>query len=242
MGEPEWQPYIGQRPYCLLGAAPAGTLKIMVRVRNGVGLVSKAQLLSTFVDDTPPRVLKMTPAQGGNLLVERPKVTWVFSEPVNLQVGASDPVWVSNQAGQRIDGQAVVARDRKSLVWQPSKPIAVGTVLLLSLASFSDDAGNLKELPDTLIVSRRGVPTIAIKSVKKIGIRLRLAVQVSTSLAGKTLTLQQLVSGAWQDLQEVSVGKASFIQDIDRIGTAVRITYAGDELIAPYVGKAFKLP
>lgn len=241
-GALEWQTYQGQRPYCISGLAPAGSLKLSVRVRNGVGLLSKAQIISTFVDDTPPRIVKTTPTQGGNLIVERPRISWIFSEPVELQAGSDEQVVVSNQSGIRVSGQTVIASDRKSITWQPSRPIAVGTVLLLSLPSFSDDAGNLKELPDTLIVSRRIVPTLAIKSIKKSGMSLKLSVQVSKSLIGKTLMLQQFVSGSWQDWQELQAGAASFALDINRIGTAVRINYVGDEMTAPFVGKGFKLP
>lgn len=240
--ESVWQPYSGEKSYCVPITGGDGQRFIDVLARNGVGLSTASERFIVNIDDTPPQLVSTKPSQAGVLLDPQGAVKWRFNEPVRLSEGRAGSVYAVDQGGRAVAGDAVRVGDGSVVQWTPSQRVVPGTMLLVSLVGVTDRAGNSLGLIDSLELFRkqRAGLTLSIESVRAKSLLLRYS--VSTNLVEKEIFVEIREGGVWSVHSVLVPGSTLGSYRLARGNwSAVRLRWAGDERIESTVSVSQRL-
>jgi Bacterial Ig-like domain len=229
----QWVPYERAGRFCTSVAEGDGDRQLSVFVENGVGLVKSVKARVT-IDDTLPRVLLATPAQGSVTVRERPTLAWTFSEPIRLAGTAEDSMFATNQLGEVIRGILAISSDRTIVTWRPTNPIRAGSVLIANLVGVLDDAENSSNPIDSLEVFVKRATTIRASVRQRFDGELTIGYLISRNLINDPLIVEGLTDTGWAQIQSV-VPRATAGSVRVRPGEALklRIRWPGSDNLAP---------
>jgi hypothetical protein len=241
-GELFWETYSGSERYCTSVNPGEGSRSISVLVRNGIGLVAMRTKLSVVVDDTPPELIGALPV-GDNLYLGLTPITWVFSERIRPVGSLKTALVVVDQNSNRLAGTATLSKSRKKITWMPSTVRPAGSIVILSLSSVADDAGNQTDLLSTLMYTRKNRTAIRVSAASSDATHVRLQITGSANLVGKTVMIQVKDARGWGDVRVVVLKNRSTSVRIPRVlGDKVRIVWVGSERLAPSISAPALLP
>jgi hypothetical protein len=218
-----------------------GQREVVLRVRNGAGLITSTGRLSVRIDDTAPQLTTSAPSSG-LLTAPRTPVTWTFSEPVRLVESAATSVYAFDQSNRAIAGIVTLSSTGLKLTWTPAGAIPSGSVVLVSLGLVRDLAGNVQDAVPTLVMERKRPTTLGLSVVSRSATAVRLRLNLSANLSGGVLLLERREGGAWVQLRELT--PASAVSQI-RVNTEgadrIRVRWEGDDTRAPGVSNVIRV-
>jgi len=236
-----WRRYTGSTRYCAGLPLAEGKREVVLRVRNGAGLITSTGRLSVRIDDTAPQLAASSPSSG-LLTAPRTPITWTFNEPVRLVDSTATSVFAFDQSNQSIAGSVSLSSSGLSLTWTPAGPIPVGSVVVVSVAPVRDFAGNVQEYVPTLVMERKRRTTLGLSVISRSATGVRLRLSLSSNLIGGVLFLERREGGAWVQLRELT--PASAVSQI-RVNTEgadrIRVRWEGDDTRAPSVSNVIRV-
>ena len=236
-----WGRYAGSGRYCADLPLAEGQREVVLRVRNGAGLITSTGRLSVRIDDTAPQLAASAPSSG-LLTAPRKPITWTFNEPVRLVESAATSVYAFDQSNRAIAGSVTLSSTGLKLTWTPAGPIPAGSVVLVSLGAVRDLAGNVQDAVPTLVMERKRPTTLALSVVSRSATAVQLRLSLSANLSGGVLLLERREGGAWVQLRELTPASAASQIRVSTEGAdRIRVRWEGDDTRAPSVSNAIRV-
>jgi hypothetical protein len=236
-----WGRYAGSGRYCAGLPLAEGQREVVLRVRNGAGLITSTGRLSVRIDDTAPQLATSAPSSG-LLTAPRTPVTWTFNEPVRLVESAATSVYAFDQSNRAIAGIVTLSSTGLKLTWTPAGAIPSGSVVLVSLGSVRDLAGNVQDAVPTLVMERKRPTTLGLSVVSRSATAVRLRLNLSANLSGGVLLLERREGGAWVQLRELTPASAVSQMRVNTEGAdRIRVRWEGDDTRAPGVSNVVRV-
>lgn len=239
--ESDWQRYLSAAGrVCASLPLEEGERQVVLRVRNGAGLVTASGRLDVRIDDTLPQVARTSPASS-LLLAPRAPISWTFSEPVRIIGPLTSAVYAFDQSNRPIPGAATVSSSGLTVTWTPSSGIPAGSVVLATLGAVRDIAGNVQEAVPTLVMERKRPTSLAIDALVRLDDAIRVRLTASANLVGSTLYVERREEGAWVRVREFTLAAAvSTLRIPTASSDRVRIRWEGDDTRAPAVSGSLR--
>ena len=236
-----WRRYGGSGRFCASLSLAEGQREVVLRVRNGAGLITSTGRLSVRIDDTAPQLVSSAPTSG-LLTSPRAPVTWTFNEPVRLVDPTATSVYAFDQSNQSITGSVSLSNSGLRLTWTPSGPIPVGSVVLVSVAPVRDLAGNVQEYVPTLVMERKRPTALALSVISRSATSVQLRLGISANLSGGVLLLERREEGVWVQLRELTPSSAVSRIRVNTEGAErIRVRWEGDDTRAPGVSNVIRV-
>jgi hypothetical protein len=155
---------------------------------------------------------------------------------------AATSVYAFDQSNRAIAGIVTLSSTGLKLTWTPAGAIPSGSVVLVSLGSVRDLAGNVQDAVPTLVMERKRPTTLGLSVVSRSATAVRLRLNLSANLSGGVLLLERREGGAWVQLRELT--PASAVSQI-RVNTEgadrIRVRWEGDDTRAPGVSNVIRV-
>lgn len=228
---PIWRAFRGATKYCADLGLVEGQYRVQVRVRNPLELESVVFAGTINIDNGAPAVALGRPSSGV-MLEPRGAVGFRFDEPIWFVGSKPGAIIASMQTGERIDGEVVLADDRRSVRWIPSSPIRPGTIIVATLSQVRDAAGNVTTPNEPHIVTRKQRTSLGLSVVRRSSERIYLSAVGSKNLIGELVQIQVRSGRTWVPFKEVefSANGVRFSVDLKRWAQA-RLVWVGNEIL-----------
>jgi len=227
----QWQPYTGNKRYCADLAITEGSHSISIGVRNDIGLERHLVVRDVVIDNTPP-VITLGDPRTGVMLSPRGKITWRASERIRATRRLDQLVVVTSQQGRVFAGITTISTDKKTISWRPIRTIPPGTLLVATLGTISDRAGNVSRFVEPHIVMRKVSTTVNVKVGNTSATRAQVVVTVSSNLVGETIEIQALVGRGWERIKLILASAREVRSSILLEGArSLRAVWVGNEIL-----------
>jgi hypothetical protein len=227
----QWQAYVGIKRYCSDLDLTEGSHSISIAVRNTIGLERHLVVRNVLIDNTTP-VLRIGDPRSGVLLSVRGVITWRASEAIRAVGKVNKLVVVTSQQGEVVPGATTISSDKRTISWRPLRNIPAGSLLIATLGTVTDQAGNLSTFIEPHIVTRKLATSVSL-SIASVGLkRARLVIRVSSNLLGETIDVQALKGQGWVSIKAIQARARAVRCSIPLAGVrSLRAVWAGSEML-----------
>jgi len=227
----QWQAYVGIKRYCADLDLTEGSHSISIAVRNTIGLERHLVVRNVLIDNTTP-VLGIGDPRSGVLLSARGVITWRASEAIRAVGKVNKLVVVTSQQGEVVPGATTISSDKRTISWKPLRNIPAGSLLIATLGTVRDQAGNLSTFIEPHFV-RRKLPTSVSLSIASVRLKqAQLVIGVSRNLIGETIEIQALKAQGWVSVKMVQASAGVVRSSVPVAGVrSFRAVWAGSEML-----------
>ncbi len=227
----QWHAYVGIKKYCADLDLTEGSHSISIAVRNTIGLERHLVVRNVLIDNTTP-VLRIGDPRSGVLLSARGVITWRASEAIRSIGKVNKLVVVTSQQGEVVPGATTISSDKRTISWRPLRNIPAGSLLIATLGTVSDQAGNLSAFIEPHIVTRKLATSVSL-SIASVGLkRAQLVIRVSSNLLGETIDIQALKGQGWVSIKTIQASSRAVRCSVPLAGVrSLRAVWAGSEML-----------
>jgi hypothetical protein len=227
----QWHAYDGLKKYCADLDLTEGSHSISIAVRNTIGLERHLVAGTVIIDNTIP-VVRIRVPRSGVLLDSRGLLTWGASEAIRAVGKVNRLVVVTSQQGEVVPGATTISSDKRTISWRPLRNIPAGSLLIATLGTVTDQAGNLSTFIEPHIVTRKLATSVSL-SIASVGLkRARLVIRVSSNLLGETIDVQALKGQGWVSIKTIQASARAVRCSIPLAGVrSLRAVWAGSEML-----------
>ena len=227
----QWHAYDGVKRYCADLDLTEGSHSISIAVRNTIGLERHHVVGNVIIDNTIP-VVGIRAPRSGVLLDSRGLLTWRASEAIRAVGKVNKLVVVTSQQGEVVPGATTISSDKRTISWKPLRNIPAGSLLIATLGTVRDQAGNLSTFIEPHFV-RRKLPTSVSLSIASVRLKkAQLVIGVSRNLIGETIEIQALKAQGWVSVKMVQASAGVVRSSVPVAGVrSFRAVWAGSEML-----------